>query len=155
MKKYLLFCLLAVLLLANCKKDAKTNNTATLNVTGTWTLYSWKSDVGAILDVTANQYPCIAENVLVLNANGTTNLTYTGSDSCYVTAIHHGSGVTTIGIPGQAAVASTWRLDGNNLYLPNNNGAPSVVTSVSGKLYMTTTVTEPGGGVITTVDVKQ
>jgi hypothetical protein len=155
MTKNLLFCLLAVLLLTTCKKDAKTNTGATLDVTGTWTLYSWKSNLGSPLDVTANEYPCIADNVLTLNANGTTKLIYTGSDSCYVTAIHHGSGVTTIGIPGQAAVTSTWRQDGNNVYLPDNSGNPGVVTNVNGKLYMTTTVTETGGGVITTVDVKQ
>ena len=155
MTKYILLGLLVLLLFTTCKKETKTNTTTTLDVVGKWNLYSWNGNVPSNLNVTADQYPCIAENVLTLNANGTTNLSYTGLDSCYVTAIHHGSGLATLGVPGQASTASTWTLDGDKLYLPGNNGSPSIITNVNGKLHMTTTVTETGGGVITTVDVKQ
>jgi hypothetical protein len=153
-----LFLLLIIILFTTCKKD-KQITPVTYDVTGKWTLYSYQTQIFGGLDVTADQYPCIAENVLTLNADFTSGLAYTGSDPCYVTPL--GRLGTTIGTPGQPITASTWSLSGNTLYFvfPTTKGSDhGVIASVAGKLHLTTVDTivyNSNRYTVTSVAIKQ
>jgi len=69
MKRFFPF-IAAILLLSTCKKGTTvTPNPPLLDVLGKWSLYSSKQPGS---DVTVAQLPCLADNILQINADGTT-----------------------------------------------------------------------------------
>jgi hypothetical protein len=157
--KKILFLFVIILAFTTCKKDKKIAPAPLLNVTGTWTLYSWNDNSYTNINATATEYPCMSENVLTINPDQTTHTNYIGSDTCYVTHdLRTGvSGLrgSAIGLPGEASLSSTWHRNGNNIYVGNQLYR---ITSENGKLLLTyrDTVTISGNQYfLTTVDVKQ
>lgn len=158
-KPLLILCILGFIV--SCKKDSKPGSNDNLNLTGKWTLYSWQeTSTDGGFDAEVTQYPCIADNILQINADFTTNTSYKGKDTCYVAPPHSGrfSGSTFIGTPGQTPQSGIWSRIGNDIYI---SGEHYVISSSNGKLYLTTTAVDPQGGTIpvaiTTkvVDVKE
>jgi hypothetical protein len=154
---FILFCVAALFI--TCKKEQKNPppNSPQPEIVGTWTLYSsTQSSTSATANYSVTQYPCMGENVLKINADHTTLLTYTGSDTCYVTPQHFGvSGATYIGYPGQPPFSGTWASNGS-IYKTGNNY--SRITSQNGKLFLTiidTLATSPALVTITNTDIKQ
>ncbi len=158
MKKILLLFAI-ILIFTTCKKDKKIAPATLLDVTGTWTLYSWNDNAYGNINATATDYPCMSENVLTINADQTTLTNYIGSDTCYVTHDLR-TGVTglrgsAIGLPGQASSSNTWHRNGNDIYVANQHYR---VTSANGKLLLTyrdTVIINGSQYFLTTVDVKQ
>jgi hypothetical protein len=132
--------LVTILLFTTCKKGNNTKpSPPLLDVVGKWSLYSWQQTG---INANAAQFPCLADNILQINADNTTNASYIGTDTCFtVRPTGPLSTWTAIGIPGQAANASTWRRNGNNVYI----GSQHYVLSNSGnQLYLTATDTING-----------
>ena len=137
----------------------KTGNTVTpiapqLDVVGTWSLYSWQQpDINA----TDAQYPCLADNVLKVNADNTASITYNGTSTCYVsppnTPLNESS---SIGVPGQAAINSTWRRSGNDIYIGANH---YIISTLDNQLYLSYTDTLTAGyttpQILKVLDIKQ
>ncbi|HZX57134.1 MAG TPA: hypothetical protein VFE54_00355 [Mucilaginibacter sp.] len=158
MKKILsLFAI--ILVFTTCKKDKKIAPVTLLDVTGTWTLYSWDDNAYTNINATVSDYPCMSENVLTINPDQTTHTNYIGTDTCYVTHDLRagGSGLrgTAIGLPGEASSSSTWHRNGNDVYVGNQLYR---ITSENGRLLLTYRDTVTINGTqhfLTTVDVKQ
>lgn len=108
MKKIVLY-LFVMALIASCKKE----NAATqqIDITGSWSLGSAVFQNG--VTVTATQYPCLSNNVLTIDANGTAITKYTSVDGC---SIPTASGTITVGMPGDSSVSS-WSRNANNIHL--------------------------------------
>lgn len=159
MIKKVSLCLLFVLLLfISCKKDTVIDQPKqTFNVVGTWALSSYQLQYAQSFSATVAQYPCLADNILTLNADGTSSGNYTGTANCYITPVN-ADPAAEIGIVGQAPVNGTWSLNGNKLHLSSDNIGEGTVTSVNGKLLLTfndSTAYNSIKFVATTVDVKQ
>lgn len=156
MKKILLLSAI-VLTFTTCKKDKKIAPVTLFDATGTWSLYSWKGDG---LDVTADEYPCMSENVLILNTNLSANGSFIGNDTCYVTHnlntnVLGGLRGPAIGVPGQEPYTNVWHRTGNDIYIGWQRYA---ITKVNDKLYLTLNDTSVINGVkyiTTTVQVKK
>jgi len=136
MKRFFPF-IAAILLLSTCKKGTTvTPNPPLLDVLGKWSLYSSKQPGS---DVTVAQLPCLADNILQINADGTTTSSYIGTDTCFtVRPTGPFTGWSAIGLPGQSVYASTWSRDGNNIYI---GGEHNVISSTNNQLYLTETDT--------------
>src|SRR5579859_6815879 len=104
MKKLLILILIA-LIFTTCKKDNKP-----IDVTGTWSLYSWDDNNPSSIHVNVNQYPCMAGNILTFNKDQTYTVKYIGTDTCFVTppSVSLPPTKSWIGMPGQAEVTGTW-----------------------------------------------
>ena len=158
MFKNLLLSLCVILFLAACKKESKPVAPVTYDVVGKWSLYSWRSTSPDSLNVNADQYPCIADNVLTLNTDGTSSLSYIGIGNCVVTPATTGVTPTYIGMKGQLTTMSTWNIDGNKLYMASNEKNPGTITNLNGKLRLTlidTVIYNSIKYTVTTVDIKQ
>ncbi|MBS1519779.1 MAG: lipocalin family protein [Bacteroidetes bacterium] len=148
----LLILIPAVLMFATCKKDNKP-----IDVTGSWSLYSWDDNSLIPLHVNANQYPCMEGNVLTFNKDQTYTIKYIGTDTCFV-APHSASFPPTgtwIGMPGQAEVTGTWSQNGNTVTW---GGSQGVISTSNGKTFITLHTPITYSGVtydIKTVEVKQ
>jgi hypothetical protein len=157
MTKRILFCLLFFLLFIACKKD---NKPVAYNVTGYWSLYSYKHNFGNGLNVSVTQYPCMAANILTFNADGTASLDYAGTDTCFVTATHIKTmGAEIFGYPRQGSTEYNWSLNGNVLHLtpPGGTSIYGVISSINLKLFLTLKDTVKSGAntyYVTTVLVK-
>jgi len=117
---------------AACKKDNKQPSTVIqpLNATGSWALYSNDDTFFTVGKVTADQYPCIANNILTFKSDSTYSSNYTGTSICYVSAVR-GNGSTTLGMPGQPPQTGTWRRNGNDIYIGTEH---YVISNPNGKL---------------------
>jgi hypothetical protein len=155
--KKILPLIAVVILFATCKKGGNTTpTTSSLDVVGSWTAYSYQTNAGNI-NVSVAQYPCMSDNVLMINADQTTETSYIGADTCYISAQHTGtSGVTTFGVPGQAPYAETWHRSGNDIYIGTEH---MIISSENGKLYLTAhdTINNSGASplIVATVEVKE
>jgi hypothetical protein len=158
MKRILPLISIALLLFTCSKKD--TPKKTSPDITGTFALYSLKSPN---LDVTADTYPCMAENVIVFNSDSTFVASYKGADSCYVTAIRgyvNGVGPTMIGIAGQPSQSGSWHQNQNDLYLVFAIGTShKIITTENGKLVLKETATyhnlDGTAFTISTVNIKK
>jgi hypothetical protein len=137
MTKNLFLWSLLFVLFAGCKKDEMP---LTYNVIGTWTLYSATNQFPVVQDIELAQYPCIANNVLTIKGDSTSVSNYVGTSPCNVTP-PNADYIEDLGVPGQAAIPSTWIISGNIVkftYPSENNYAyQGIVSSVNGKLYLT------------------
>ena len=120
MKKIFL-AIAVIFLFATCKKDSSSSTTTPpvtlLDATGSWSLYSNNNTYFTSGLVTVADYPCIGDNILTLKADSTYSSSYTGADTCYVTASHAIGSAVTMGTPGVAPVTGTWHRNGNNIYI--------------------------------------
>ncbi|MDB5154864.1 MAG: hypothetical protein JWR54_3615 [Mucilaginibacter sp.] len=135
--KKILFLAAIVLFFITCKKNKTV--APVIDATGTWTLYSWKSDIPlSNLYVTADQYPCMSDNVLIFNKNHAYTSNYMGKDTCYVTHDFNnfpgGLKGTALGISGQPEISGSWHQDGNILYFGSYHG---VMSNANGKTALT------------------
>jgi hypothetical protein len=157
--KKAIFLFAIVLVFTTCKKAKNIAPVSLLDVTGKWALYSWNDNAYTNINATADDYPCMSENVLTINSDQTTLTNYIGTDTCYVTHDLK-TGVTglrgsAIGLPGQASSSNTWHRNGNDIYVGNQLYR---VTSENGKFMLTwrdTVVINGQQYFTTTVDVKQ
>lgn len=107
-KKFILLSV-ATVVIAGCKKD---NAAPLLDITGNWKMTAF--DQGNV-SATAAQYPCIENNMLTVNANGTASGQYTGSTSCVLSNAGSNTGViVTLGQPGQPSTPLDWVRNGNS-----------------------------------------
>src|ERR1700744_5434403 len=97
--KKIMFYLFVMILINNCKKENAV--TQPIDITGNWSLGSSIFQNG--VTVTATQYPCLSNNVLTINANGTALTKYASMSSC---SIPTASGTITVGMPGDSSVSS-------------------------------------------------
>jgi hypothetical protein len=108
-------CLLVTV--AACKKsDAPSVPLlpAEINPVGTWSLVSFSDQQGSnIATYTSSDFPCLADNKIYINSDGTLKSKYTGQDSCLV--FHTSMSSLAIGIPGDSTVG-TWTESNNNIY---------------------------------------
>ena len=136
MKKIFL-AIAVVLLFATCKKDSSSTSTTPpvtpLNATGTWALASDDNTFFSVGRVSAAQYPCISGNVLILKSDSTYSSSYTGTDTCYVSASHAIGSDVIIGIPGTAAETGTWHRNGNDIYIGSHQYA---IAELNGSLVL-------------------
>jgi hypothetical protein len=147
--KKIIFLVAVALLFITCKKEQKLPRV--IDATGTWTLYSWKETPAGSLDVNADQFPCISNNVLTFNKDQTFTRNYVGKDTCFVAS----SPITWMGMPGQASLTGSWHQDGNTVYWYSSHGT---ISTSNGKTFLTSIDTVNGAGnryTITTVDIKK
>jgi len=125
------FLFAIILLLAACSKDKKVTPPiiTPLDVTGQWSLYSSDDTFFTTGIVTANQYPCITNNIITFKSDSTYSSQYTGTDICYITPTHGGNGSAAIGEPGQPVKTGTWRRNGNDIYIGTDHYVASKVNS--------------------------
>ena len=115
--KKIFFPFLCVLIFISCKKD-KNKSDPTIDATGTWSLNLTTSNRANGTEThSATDFPCLANNKLTLNNDGTYKFHYDGTDTCYVYKV--GTTSDAIGIPGQPDINGTYTRDGNVLYLKN------------------------------------
>lgn len=149
MKRKLLAGIVILLLFTACKKDKKPAPVI-YSVIGNFTLASYQTNFGIGADASVPQCECLAYNVLTFYRDSTSSASYYGLDSCYVTATHlRSAGAFAVGIPGSLPLPSTWRQQGNTIYLlhPGNPKATAgVVSNVNGRLQIAFKDTEQSGG---------
>lgn len=150
--KKLPILILIVLIFTTCKKDNKP-----LDVTGTWSLYSWDDNTPNPIHANISQYPCIAGNVLTFNKDQTYTLKYVGTDTCFISprSVSFPPTESWLGMPGQPQVTGTWSQNGNTVTWGNAQG---VISTSNGKTFITlhTSITYSGATYdIQTVEVKQ
>ena len=135
MKKLKSLFVAGLLITACSKNTVKPSATviAPIDVTGSWSIYSTTENNNPT--ITADQYPCLAENVITFKSDSTWSAAYSGTDVCYTSP--KGVGASTEGTPGAAPNTGTWHRNGNNIML--GAGSTSVVTNVNGKLTLTET----------------
>jgi hypothetical protein len=108
----------------NCKKGgstAPTNNVSIIDPTGKWRLESSTSvQNGNSYTLTSIQHPCIANNTITVNSNGTIIVAYDANDTCYI--INTPTQIEILGEKGDYA-DGTWAESQNTLYmtLPTRN----------------------------------
>jgi len=127
----------------SCKKDSSTpaNNTGvTIDPTGKWKLESSTSVQNGYTypALTSTQYPCIANNTIVVNADGTVIVSYEANDTCYI--VNTPQQIEILGEKGDYA-AGTWTSSQNTFYLtlPSRNVSqkPAQLSLVNSKYQMT------------------
>lgn len=87
--KPFLFALFISVLLAGCKKDKKIvpEEQTNIDAVGDYALslsYSYQLSGGTTLSYSITDFPCLANNVSTLRADGTSIGRYVGTDTCYV-----------------------------------------------------------------------
>ena len=125
--RYKVYSFLLVIIFAGCKKDSDPTPapiTTTIDATGTWSMFS-ESNASNGFSISSMQFPCLADNKLILNKDGSASRIYTSIDTCYMTR----TPLFIIGMPGPGT-PGTWSQDGN-----------SVTIQIQG-------LTKPGLGVI-------
>jgi hypothetical protein len=127
-KRYKVYLFLLILIIASCKKNSNPNpapnTTTTLDASGTWSMAS-ESNASNGFSISSTQYPCLADNKLILNKDGSASRVYTGIDTCFMTR----TPLFIIGMPG-TSTPGTWSQNGN-----------TVTIQIQG-------ITKPGLGVI-------
>ena len=148
-KKFILLSA-AALVIAGCKKDKKT---PLLDITGAWKMTTF--DQGRI-SATASQYPCIENNILAVNADGTASGQYSGGTPCVLSNVGGNTGtIVTLGVPGQSSTPVTWIRNGNDFIFRQTTSTGSgqrfyaTLSSVNNQLtlHITDTITV-GGNVL-------
>ena len=126
--RYKVYTFVLIVILAGCKKNSDPNpapdTTTILDASGTWSMAS-ESNASNGFAISSTQYPCMANNKLVLNKDGSASRVFTGTDTCYMTK----TPLYIIGMPGPGT-PGTWSQNGN-----------SVTIQIQG-------LTKPGLGVI-------
>jgi hypothetical protein len=134
--KYLILCFL--MLFVACKKnDSPAPGVVppkSINPVGTWSLVSFTEQVNTnSVSYSATDFPCLSDNKLLINVDGTVVGKYIGSDSCIVYRM--GTTTFTLGIPGRDSTKGTWTQSVNTIYTKINNqnttGQISTTTGVS------------------------
>jgi len=128
--RHKIYTFLLIVIFAGCKKDSDpdpTPNTTILDATGTWSMAS-ESNASNGFSISSTQYPCLADNKLILNKDGSASRVYTSIDTCYMTK----TPLFIIGMPGPGT-PGTWSQNGN-----------SVTIQIQG-------LTKPGLGVISKI----
>lgn len=107
MKKFLFYIFLCALIV-NCKKD---NQPKLLDITGTWKMNTLASgSISASLD----QYPCLENNVMVINSDGSGVGNYTGTTACTYSSSSPFYNIV-LGSPDEGTTQITWTRTGNNV----------------------------------------
>lgn len=110
---YKVYLFLLIVILASCKKNSDPNPTAitstTLDASGTWSMAS-ENNASNGFSISSTQYPCLADNKLILNKDGSASRVYTGTDTCFMTR----TPLFIIGIPGPGT-PGTWSQNGNSV----------------------------------------
>jgi len=128
------FLFAIILLLAACSKDKKTTPAVKLlDVTGSWSTYSQDDTFFTLGNVTADQFPCIADNVITFNPDSSYTSKYIGANVCWITPQHGGNGSISFGDPANAAQTGAWRRNGNDIYIGKEH---YVVSNVNNKLVL-------------------
>jgi len=123
---YKICLILLISSLSACKKnsDPVVDTPAQLDASGTWSTSSISNNTNGF-SVSSAQFPCLANNKLVLSLGGTASREYDGMDTCYMTKIPP----YILGVPGDST-PGTWSQHGD-----------SVTIQIQG-------LTKPGLGVI-------
>jgi hypothetical protein len=129
MRRTLFILAITLLLVIACKKDNAVN--PSIEIIGSWSTYSYDDTFFSLSNVTADQYPCIADNTLTFKSDSTFTQTYSGGSVCNI-----GSSVT-FGVPGQAPLTGTWHQEGNDVYCGPDH---YVMSSKNGKLILTSNI---------------
>lgn len=131
---------LLMILCAGCHHD---NSPAPTNITGTWKMTNY----AGIVTASYTNFPCLEDNILTINGNGTATQKYTGSTPCALSGGLDKIGVT-VGSPGNPQAQITWMQTGSTFNFtqispavdnPNFTGA---ISYPNNKLTLTTTYTE-------------
>ena len=113
MYRYVLLCSIILLfILSSCKKNnTTTNSSQQINPTGNWSLVSIQTQQNGTTypALQSTAYSCLTKNYLTLNDNGTANIGYSGTDTCFI--VHTASQTETIGTPGDSRTG-TWSQNG-------------------------------------------
>ncbi len=112
LNRFKVYSILLVIIFAGCKKDSDPNpapNTTTLDATGTWSMSS-ESNASNGFSISSIQYPCLADNKLILFKDSTASRVYTSIDTCYKTK----TPLFIIGMPGPGT-PGTWSQNGNSV----------------------------------------
>lgn len=133
MIKKLLFSLI-ILAFISCKKNTPIHpDQNEINPVGTWYLKS-TNDGATTYD--SSGFPCLSDNKLILNSDGTYHTHYAGTDSCYL--IHTSTVKVNIGIPGQPDISGTFTQNKNTLFFKNQYGSFSnTISNSNGLIQMT------------------
>jgi hypothetical protein len=112
--------------LFSCKKSDSSNGSNT-DISGTWRLASVTSkQFGVSFATDTASYPCLSENELIINSDGTAKLQYTGADTCYISS----NTSLYLGVPGEATSAS-WVKNNNSFIFNLNYSADSTVKATA------------------------
>src|SRR5580692_2881510 len=86
--RYKVYSFLLLIIFTSCKKNSDQNpapnTTTTLDASGTWSMAS-ESNVSNGFSISSTQYPCLANNKLILNKDGSASRVYAGTDTCFMT----------------------------------------------------------------------
>lgn len=138
MKRSLFYLFLIVCI--GCHRD---NSPAPDNLTGTWKMTNYSG----IVTASHADFPCLEDNVLTINSNGTANQQYTGSTPCALSGGLDKIGVT-VGSPGKPQAQITWARNGSTINFTqispavDNPNFTGVITYPNNKPTLITTYTE-------------
>ena len=109
--RVVLYGLFFMFFFSGCKKNdgQSANGNVALDASGTWSTSSL-SNSSSGFSITSSQFPCLAFNKLVLNADGTATQSYSGADTCYLSQ----NPLYILGIPGTSA-GGRWSQKGDSL----------------------------------------
>ncbi|MGN6640595.1 MAG: lipocalin family protein [Mucilaginibacter sp.] len=138
MKRSLFY--LFLILCIGCHHD---NSPAPNNLIGTWKMTSY----AGIVTATYTAFPCLEDNILTINANGTATQKYTGSAPCALSGGLDKIGVT-VGSPGKPQAKITWIQSGGTTNFTqvspavDNPNFTGVISYMDNKTTLITTYTE-------------
>jgi hypothetical protein len=132
MNKKLLFALI-FLAFISCKKNDVTPDPAQdkINPVGTWYL---KSTAHGTVSYNNSDFPCLSNNKLIINSDGTFHSHYSANDTCYI--LNTPSTKITIGKSGDPDISGTFIQNENTVRFSSQYG------SYSGTLSTTNGITE-------------
>jgi hypothetical protein len=122
LNKKLILSLLAIALLTTCKKE----KTAEIDAVGTYTMQANKSVSGTTFTVETT--PCMADNLLILRADGASLAFYKGAEPC------HPYPSMTLGT--KDTIKTAWQVKNGKLYF--NNKQHGEIAVVNGRVQLTT-----------------
>jgi hypothetical protein len=106
LNKYKICSILLIIVFYGCKKNS---DSVPLDASGTWSTFSISNDTNGF-SVSSAQFPCLADNKLVLNPDGTAIREYISPDTCYFTK----NPLYILGLPGDTT-PGTWSQNGNSV----------------------------------------
>jgi hypothetical protein len=131
-KKLLAAIIFMAFITATCKKSS--TPVTPIDITGTWTLNNELQTINSVQTLyEVSVIPCMSENTMTINANGTFTQAYSGNDTCY---LYNNPGVggssLSFGTPGLTG-NGTWTQSGNNIVLTYIYSTGNVTVNATAK----------------------